>query len=68
MNNLHFVGVHGICFTHFNRDNCAHHNHSILDYSFGYNAARHKARNVKFAVISCFIIVNWKHVVGGQLC
>lgn len=35
---------------------------------FGHKAARRKARNVKFAVISCFITVNWKHVAGGQHC
>lgn len=39
-----------------------------LDTSFGHKAARHKARNVKLAVISCFITVKWKHVASGQHC
>lgn len=42
--------------------------HPIFDNSLEHKAARHEASNVKFAVISCFITVNWKHVAGRLRC
>lgn len=41
---------------------------SYLGQQFGTQSCSSQTRNVKFAVVSCFITVNWKHVAGGQHC